>query len=230
MNNKSIIFFTLLFAFISLQAHSTSYCDGVDVNKACVQVFVESNTGEALKDLVVYLEPLDGQILEKNSSKLVINQEGKSFAPFVSVSQVNSAVDFVNKDDITHHIYSAGSNSKFSFQIKAGETHSTVKFNQPVEVAMGCNIHDWMSGFVLVVNTPYFTKTDAQGYANFELPPLGNYRIIVWHPQMQSLDNRLIKEENISAKSLFTFKLKEKMLEIPLQKSDDDFDFLSDYE
>lgn len=227
----SIKLFLLLFLTLqTTKGYSSDSCYGDDLNTKCVQVYVKSNTGEALKDLVVYLEPLSGQVLETRDKPLVIKQAGKSFAPYISVSQTNSEVSFVNQDDITHHIYSAGSENKFSFQIKAGQTNTSVKFIQPSDIAMGCNIHDWMSGYLLVVNTPYFSKTDEQGVAQIAIRDSGKYRIIVWHPQMQSTNNRMIREESISSNSQFTFKLANEMGVIPLQKSDDDFDFLSDYE
>ena len=231
MNNKSIKLFLLLgLALLSTKGYSSNRCDDVGSNKNCVQIFVESNTGQALKDLVVYLEPLDGQVLEPNLEHLVINQEDRAFSPYISVSQVNSDVNFVNKDDITHHIYSAGSDNKFSFKIKSGETNSSVNFDHTAEVAMGCNIHDWMSGYLLVVDTPFFAKTNAQGYAYFDITELGKYKIIVWHPQMNNPDNRMIKEASVAPNSQFSFALKNPMAGIPLQESDDDFDFLSDYE
>lgn len=231
LNNKCIkLFFLLSLLLLSTKGYSANNCDNANENKTCVQVFVESHTGQALKDLVVYLEPLEGQVLEKKSDRLVINQEGKSFAPYISVSQIDSNIDFVNKDDITHHIYSAGSDTKFSFKIRAGETNSSVQLHQATEVAMGCNIHDWMSGYLLVVNTPYFDKTDEQGHAYFDVSTLGRYKVVVWHPQIQNTDHRMVREENISHNLLLSFKLKDEMAEIPLQESDDDFDFLSDYE
>ena len=231
MNNKSIKLFLLFsLALLSTKGYSATDCADGSVNKSCVRVFVESNTGKALQDLVVYLEPLEGQVLEKKSDALIIHQKSKSFAPYISVSQVDAKVDFVNKDDITHHIYSAGSDNKFSFKIRAGETNSSVNFDRSAEVAMGCNIHDWMSGYLLVVNTPYFAKTDEQGYAYFDVSMLGKYNVVVWHPQMESTDHRMMREESISPNSLFSFKLENKMAEIPLQESNDDFDFLSDYE
>jgi len=200
------------------------------MDNICVQIIVNTNNGKALEGMVVYLEPLDGQVLEPSSKEVVVGQFGKSFTPYISVSQVNSKVNFVNQDDITHHIYSAGSDNKFSFKIRAGKTNSSAQFSHASEVAMGCNIHDWMSGYLLVVNTPYFGKTDKYGQVNFDIEKQGKYSVVVWHPQMQSENNRMSKEEVISTSSTVTFALKNEMSEIPLQENDDDFDFLSDYE
>jgi len=214
---------------LTSKANSIASCNEESINNTCVQVFVNSKKGQALADMVVYLEPLDGQVLEKSSKKLVVSQRGRSFTPYISVSQTNSKVSFVNQDDITHHIYSAGNENKFSFKIRAGQTNSLTQFDYASEVAMGCNIHDWMSGYLLIVNTPYFGKTDKHGQVNFTIAKQGKYRIVVWHPQMKNKNSRMIKEKVIVANSDLTFTLSNEMADIPLQESDDDFDFLSDY-
>ena len=220
------VYITSLF-FISLASWSVEACS--KENATCVQVHVKNVNNNPLKNMVVYLEPLMGQVLSQQSKTVEISQHSKSFIPYISVSQSTSKVNFVNKDDITHHIYSADSENKFSFKIRAGKTDSTAQFNHAAEIAMGCNIHDWMSGFLLVVDTPYFTKTDVQGLASFTLKELGKYRIVVWHPQMRSENNRMIIEKDLSMGDNITFTLQKNMDDIPVQKSDDDFDFLSDY-
>jgi len=198
-------------------------------NKTCVQVIVNSADAEPLADMVVYLEPLEGQTLSQSSKQVEIGQYQKSFSPYISVSQSNSPVSFVNQDDITHHIYSAGNKNKFAFKIRAGVTNSSIPFNHPAEIAMGCNIHDWMSGYLLVVDTPYFGKTNAQGLITFSLDQSGKYRIVVWHPQMQTATNSMFVDKNIIDASTITLILNESLAKIPKQQSDDDFDFLSDY-
>ena len=205
-------------------------CAGLDTGKLCAQVAVHSNTEKAIQDIVVYIEPLDGQIVEQTSKEVMIDQVGKSFSPYISVSQINSKVIFANQDDITHHIYSAGSENKFSFKIKAGKTNAETQFTHASEVAMGCNIHDWMSGYLLVVNTPYFGKTDKEGKVNFAISEQGRYKIVLWHPQLQQEHNRMVDEQIINKSSALSYTLKNKLLKTPIQKSEDDFDFLSDYE
>ncbi len=230
MNSKLIIHYILLLTLILFpQISKATSCDNKAENDTCVQIFVKSKTGKELIDMVVYLEPLDGQTLEQSRKEVVVGQFGKSFSPYLSVSQINSQVNFVNRDDITHHIYSAGNENKFSFKIRAGKTNSSTTFEHASEVAMGCNIHDWMSGYLLVVNTPYFDKTDEHGRASFNIAKRGMYRIVVWHPQMQADNNRMTIEKDISEHDTLAFVLKNEMESIPMQESDDDFDFLSDY-
>jgi len=230
LNNKNITFFLiLLIATLSPKSFSFDGCDNKTSGHACIEITVNSQAGETLQDIVVYLEPMDGQVLAQSSKEVVIGQRGKSFTPYISVSQVNAQVNFTNQDDITHHIYSAGSDNKFSFKIRAGQTNNSTQFSHASEVAMGCNIHDWMSGYLLVLNTPYFAKTDKVGQVKFEVTQQGQYRVVVWHPQMQSKDHRMDKSVLIESDTNLIFTLDDDMAAIPLQKSDDDFDFLSDY-
>jgi len=198
-------------------------------NGYCVQINVQSKSKQTLADMVVYLEPMSGQILPISTETLVINQHNKSFSPYLSVIQANQVTRFTNQDDITHHIYSVSQGNKFSFKIRAGQSNDDMTFDHSSEIAMGCNIHDWMSGYLLVVDTPYFAKSNASGIASFNHVKPGKYRVIVWHPQMQASKNRLMVDKQINENSVFSVNLIAELEKLPRQESDDDFDFLSDY-
>jgi hypothetical protein len=51
-------------------------------------------------------------------------------------------------------------------------------------VVLGCNIHDWMVGYVYVSESPYFAKTRVDGTARLRDVPPGAYVVRVWHPQL----------------------------------------------
>lgn len=218
--------YTFSTLIISLSSWSVQACSKEETT--CVQVQVNSVKNQPLANMVVYLEPLAEQVVPQQSKTVEISQRSKSFIPYISVSQSASKVNFVNKDDITHHIYSADSENKFAFKIRAGETDSSAHFDHAAEIAMGCNIHDWMSGYLLVVNTPYFAKTDEKGVASFTLNELGKYRVVVWHPQMRTEKNRMSVEKTFLTSDTTIFTLQKDMDDIPLQTSGD-FDFISDY-
>jgi hypothetical protein len=194
-----------------------------------LNVTVLDNEGTALSDIVIYAEPLDQQAVEKTNKKLVISQAKKSFTPYISVAQTGNTLAFNNRDDITHHIYSANAKRKFAFLIRPGESVNQPKLETTNEIVMGCNVHDWMSGYLLVVDTPYFEKTAKSGKATLAIKGKGRYKIIAWHPQLNEKNNRVVQEINISETQQLTLKLNNSMHEIPEQKSEDGFDFLSDY-
>jgi hypothetical protein len=51
---------------------------------------------------------------------------------------------------------------------------------------MGCNIHDNMIAYALVVDTPWFGKTDAAGKTVLDGVPAGEYDIHAWHYRQAS--------------------------------------------
>ena len=218
----------LLAFFLCIPAKVFACDDNLNTGK-CVQISVHNKTGQGVPDLVVYLQPLEGQILPKTTEIVTISQQEKAFSPYITVSQKGNKVNFENKDDITHHIYSVNSDDKFAFKIQAGTNHLSESFDHESEIAMGCNIHDWMSGSLLVVDTPYFAKTDSNGSVSFSLDEKGKYQVIVWHPQLPEKDNRLSQQFNSNDDSNIKFILQKNLETIPAQESNDDFDFVSDY-
>lgn len=208
-----------------------------------VKVSVVDPQQTPLANIVVYFEALEQATLEKiaadqaayitRATKLskttIIGQRDKSFTPYISVVQKGDPVQFSNQDDITHHIYSPVGGNKFSFKIRAGQQQVNQSFTQAGEVPMGCNIHDWMSGYLLILDTPYFGKTNDQGQTDITLKYQGQYKVTLWHPQMNEPNNRLSQVIEVHADTKLAMSLQQAMSEVPEQKNDDDFDFLSDY-
>lgn len=192
-------------------------------------VTVHNSAGKPLNDVVVYIEPPSSLSLKARTDVVEVTQADKAFAPYVAVMQKGASVNFKNDDDITHHIYSPVGDNKFEFKISAGQQRLKSDLNHAGVVTMGCNIHDWMSGHLLIVETPYFAKTNAQGQALFDLKHKGDYNIVVWHPQILEQDNRIAKLVTFDNTANVTIKLTKPMAELPNQVNEDDFDFLSDY-
>jgi plastocyanin len=197
---------------------------------AMLDIYIVDVDGKAVPELIVYAEPMHQQALPSNQERIEVGQYHKAFAPYVSVTQLGNAIQFSNQDDITHHIYSAVGQNKFSFKIKAGTQLLKKDFVEQGEVAMGCNIHDWMSGYLLLLTTPYYTKTDHQGLAQLEVSVAGGYRLTVWHPQLQEPNKQLERVIDVQHNQEITLKLTQVLAALPNQKNDEDFEFLSDYE
>ena len=94
------------------------------------------------------------------------------------------------------------------------------------EVTLGCNIHDWMLGYVYVVDTPWFGTTDLQGNINFEVPE-GKYALKKWHPLFQESDKSLSQEIDTTKNSRFTVQIKTAMK--PQYSAYEEDDELDDY-
>ena len=112
-----------------------------------------------------------------------MEQKNKQFVPHILVVQKGQTVSFPNRDDIQHHVFSFSETKAFELQLYKEDVPSPIVFDDAGDVELGCSVHDWMLGYIKVVETPYFAKTDENGRIALDLPP-GDYDISVWHPRI----------------------------------------------
>jgi len=155
---------------------------------ASLRLLVVDQTGAPVKDAVIYAVPLNGKLPATKAAGAVIDQVKRQFVPLVSVAQTGAAVTFPNKDNIEHDVYSFSPAKRFELDLYHGIPASPVVFDKPGLVVMGCNIHDQMVAYLLVVDTPYFAKTDVTGAASIENLPAGAYKMTAWHYRIATPD------------------------------------------
>lgn len=148
---------------------------------ATLTLNLRDERGNPAEDTVVYLmsEKTPGMPLKQPQTQ--IDQINKTFVPLVSVVQRGTRIQFPNKDNIRHHVYSFSKAKKFEIKLYADTPAKPILFDQPGYVAMGCNIHDNMIAHLLVVESPYFAVADRTGRAVINDVPPGNYSLIAWH-------------------------------------------------
>jgi len=146
---------------------------------------VRSPTGEPVEDVAVVLEPMSGKVPQPKV-QASIEQRDREFVPYLSIVQKGAAVDFPNRDKLKHHVYSFSPAKTFEIKLYAGQPAQPVIFDKSGEVALGCNIHDWMEAHVLVVDSPWFARTGADGIARIAQVPAGSYHLRVWHPRQKA--------------------------------------------
>lgn len=153
---------------------------------ATLAVSVVNEKGKKVKDAVVYAEAVkSAQDVGAVNKEAIIDQRDKEFISHVTPVKVGTAVYFPNSDRIRHHVYSFSSTKKFEIPLYAGTPADPIVFDKPGVVVLGCNIHDWMSAYVFVAETPYFLVTDADGRATIRDLPPGDYDVQVWHPRLK---------------------------------------------
>jgi plastocyanin len=137
--------------------------------------------GKPLVDAAVYLLPKTGVTLPK-ARDTQIDQKNRTFVPAVTIVQTGAAVTFPNSDNIRHQVYSFSPAKTFNLKLYSGKPADPVIFDRPGSIVLGCNIHDQMVAWVLVVDTPWFARTDASGTALISDVPGGEYTLQAWHP------------------------------------------------
>jgi plastocyanin len=116
---------------------------------------------------------------------MVVEQRKMQFRPFVLIVPVGADVAFPNHDPFQHHVYSFSPAKRFELKLYGHDETRRVRFDRAGVVSLGCNIHDDMSGFIRVVDTPYAAKSDAHGEALVQGVPAGPAELAVWHPYLR---------------------------------------------
>ncbi len=138
--------------------------------------------GEPVADAVLSLHPAPSTA--GAGARAVMDQRNSAFAPGVLVIQAGTAVEFPNSDTVQHQVYSFSPAKPFELPLYSGTPPAPVVFDRPGVVVVGCNIHDWMVGHIVVLDTPYFGKTGADGRLRLEAPP-GRYELRAWHARRE---------------------------------------------
>jgi plastocyanin len=114
----------------------------------------------------------------------IIDQHHEQFVPRVSIVRRGTEVAFPNTDRVQHHVYSFSPAKQFELALYRGNEHPPVTFDQDGIVVLGCNIHDHMVGYVLVVDTSHFGFTDRNGRLTLDGLPNESVKVTIWHPDL----------------------------------------------
>ena len=159
----------------------------------------DAETGQPLENAVVeVLLPVGLQAEYSAGADYSVDQVEKEFVANVTVITVGSRVNFPNSDDILHHVYSFSPAKVFELPLYGNgqSVNFSEVFAQAGVVEIGCNIHDWMLGYIFVAQTRLAVKTDANGQALITDVPAGDYRVRIWHARASADSTEL--EQQIS--------------------------------
>ncbi|HTD74468.1 MAG TPA: methylamine utilization protein [Steroidobacteraceae bacterium] len=188
----------------------TPFTAGIALILACaaaahaaeLRVTVKDHKGKGVADAVVLAVPVDARnALRVRPQPDAVDQVDKEFVPYVKPIFVGSTVHFPNSDNIRHQVYSFSPVKKFELPLYGGTDAPPVIFDKPGVVILGCNIHDWMIGYIYVSETPFFAKTGPQGTAAIaDLPP-GEYAVRIWHPSLDRAEETTSRHITVAAEA-----------------------------
>jgi len=167
------------------------------VAAAPLTVRVVDASGHPVRDAVVTLYPAGSAARPAHAAgRFVVSQQNMQFHPFLTIVPVGSDVSFPNFDNTKHHVYSFSAAKKFELKLFAKDQSRTVHFDKAGVVALGCNIHDQMSAFIVVTDSAWTARTNAQGMVSFNDAPNAPGRLTVWHPYLRAPGGEL--QETVS--------------------------------
>lgn len=150
-----------------------------------IRAAVQDKDGKPVPEAVVFVYEVPGGKFDPPGDPAVMDQIDKEYVPHVLAVLAGAKVRFPNKDNIHHHVYSFSKGKKFELPLYKDEPADPVTFDKPGVVKLGCNIHDWMLGYVLVLDNPYFAATDSGGRARVAEVPKGRYELAVWSERLK---------------------------------------------
>ncbi|QTH72872.1 methylamine utilization protein [Pseudoalteromonas xiamenensis] len=151
-----------------------------------VTVSVTDKQGNALSNAVVWMMAKVPTAISSDAH-YEMGQKNRTFQPHILAVPAGANVDFPNFDNILHHVYSFSETKPFELKLYRDKPHAPIQFEHAGIVELGCNIHDWMLGYIVVVDGPYFGITDASGQVELNIPD-GQYQMKVWHEQFADLN------------------------------------------
>jgi plastocyanin len=151
---------------------------------------------KSAENIAVYVDAIADKKFDAPKEHVTIDQRKMAFIPHVVAVQQGTTVEFLNSDPVGHNVYwpSISGNKKLSHNLGTwpkGEK-KPFQFNDLGTASLLCNVHPEMSGYIVVVPTPYFAVTDKDG--NFEIKnvPAGKYTLKTWSedgkPTTQAVD------------------------------------------
>ncbi|HSD73791.1 MAG TPA: carboxypeptidase regulatory-like domain-containing protein [Steroidobacteraceae bacterium] len=139
--------------------------------------------GKGIAQAVVFVNDPVAPAAAPSGSTAEMDQINKTFVPGVLPVVVGTLVHFPNRDQIHHHVYSFSRTKTFELPLYKGEDAPPVLFDKVGVVKVACNIHDWMSGIILVLPSPHYAMTDADGRFTLTGVPPGAHTLAAWHAQ-----------------------------------------------
>ena len=139
-----------------------------------------------------------------DTKAVTLDQNGCEYHPHVLAFVAGTPVDILNPDGVLHNVHSYSKvNKAFNLAQPKFKKKLEVKVEKPEAFEVKCDVHGWMSGWLVATENPYFAVTDESG--NFKLTdvPAGTYTVEVWHEKLGKTTQKVTVKGKADAKADF---------------------------
>lgn len=191
MNKMFIVFLLIISSVMTVSTVPAYSAEVTNEGYGVIKGKVIARIPKYKKDSVVYIERVKGDF-PPPEEHAKMDQLELTFIPHVLVVLKGTTVDYLNGDDVAHNVFSpddVADKMNLGTWLK-GEVRSYT-FNKLGVAAMLCNVHPEMEAFVVVLQNPYFAKTDKDGNYIIENVPPGDYTLKVWNKKYRAKDKKI---------------------------------------
>jgi len=161
-------------------------------------ITINNINNQPVANAVVWLTAINPKVSSTKPETLyAMTQKNRMFTPRILIVPKNAKVEFPNADSIMHHVYSFSKAKTFELKLYKEQPKAPLVFEQTGVVELGCNIHDWMLGYIVVVDSMLFAITDEHGQVDL-LADDGQYTLNVWHSgfsDISEIESQLVTVE-----------------------------------
>jgi plastocyanin len=139
-----------------------------------------------------------------DAKKVTLTQKECEYHPHVLAFPVGSPVEIENPDGILHNIHSYSKvNPPFNIAQPKFKKTVEVKIEKPEVINVKCDVHGWMSGWLVATENPYVAVTDNSGGFKLTDVPAGSYNVEVWHETLGKTSQKVTVKGKEDAKVNF---------------------------
>jgi len=175
-----------------------------------LEVRVLDPAGEAVPEVAVFVNQLGvNAAADREREPAVMDQRDSRFVPHVLVVEKGAGVEFPNSDIIAHHVYSFSKPNDFVLPLYKGSPPDPVRFEHDGIVTLGCNIHDHMLAYIVVVDTPVFGVTDRNGTVSLQVDDAATgYEVHAWSARIRDSKRPLVQQTATAGEMIFSLEKK----------------------
>ena len=155
---------------------------------------------KGLRNAVVSLAKAPGLGLKEPVPVAIeLDQKECIFVPHVVVAPINAPVLFLNTDRLLHNLHSTSkANPRFNRAQPKGRTIQ-MAFKAPEIIQIECDLHTWMSAWVVVSDHSFYAVTDEHGAFVLDNVPPGSYTLQVWQESLGTVTKEITVMRNVGA-------------------------------
>jgi len=114
-----------------------------------------------------------------------LDQDGCRFVPRIILVPAGTPLDFVNSDGILHNIHTWSKlNPSFNRAQPKLRKVMTETFANPELFRVTCDVHPWMTGYIVVAGHAWYAVTSADGRFRIAGVPAGTRTLEFWHERL----------------------------------------------
>lgn len=169
------------------------------------RLIVGANDG--IRNAVISLSSVEGgKPLSTLGRDFFIDQKECRYEPHILIAPVHTPVQFLNNDGILHNIHTFSSkNTPVNLAQPQFKKKLEMIFNEPENISIKCDVHGWMSAWIIVVDHPYFTLSDSEGNFSLTDVPPGTYTIKCWQELLGEQSAHVTVQEDKTVEVRFNY-------------------------